>query len=301
MEEIVVEFTAYLASEKMKSNNTIESYKSDILNYLYFLENVKYIKDLKTVKTETILEYLSYLKKLGYSARSESRSLSALKSFYKFLCLENYIESNPVITISAPKLDKKLPVVLSVDEVMSLLNILNDDTPYNARNHAMIEVMYGTGLRVSELVNLKLSELHLTDKMISTVGKGSKERLVPINDYASIVLRNYIINYRPQLLKKGKDPSYVFLNNLGEPLSRQSFFLILKRLAKEAGIEKEISPHTLRHSFATHLLEAGTDLRYIQEMLGHEDISTTQIYTHLSKQKIKDVYSKAHPRGDNHE
>lgn len=301
MEEIVVEFTAYLASEKMKSNNTIESYKSDILNYLYFLENVKYIKDLKTVKTETILEYLSYLKKLGYSARSESRSLSALKSFYKFLCLENYIESNPVITISAPKLDKKLPVVLSVDEVMSLLNILNDDTPYNARNHAMIEVMYGTGLRVSELVNLKLSELHLTDKMISTVGKGSKERLVPINDYASVVLRNYIINYRPQLLKKGKDPSYVFLNNLGEPLSRQSFFLILKRLAKEAGIEKEISPHTLRHSFATHLLEAGTDLRYIQEMLGHEDISTTQIYTHLSKQKIKDVYSKAHPRGDNHE
>ena len=301
MEEIVVEFTAYLASEKMKSNNTIESYKSDILNYLYFLENVKYIKDLKTVKTETILEYLSYLKKLGYSARSESRSLSALKSFYKFLCLENYIESNPVITISAPKLDKKLPVVLSVDEVMSLLNILNDDTPYNARNHAMIEVMYGTGLRVSELVNLKLSELHLTDKMISTIGKGSKERLVPINDYASIVLRNYIINYRPQLLKKGKDPSYVFLNNLGEPLSRQSIFLILKRLAKEAGIEKEISPHTLRHSFATHLLEAGTDLRYIQEMLGHEDISTTQIYTHLSKQKIKDVYSKAHPRGDNHE
>lgn len=301
MEEIVVEFTAYLASEKMKSNNTIESYKSDILNYLYFLENVKYIKDLKTVKTETILEYLSYLKKLGYSARSESRALSALKSFYKFLCLENYIESNPVITISAPKLDKKLPVVLSVDEVMSILNILNDDTPYNARNHAMIEVMYGTGLRVSELVNLKLSELHLTDKMISTVGKGSKERLVPINDYASVVLRNYIINYRPQLLKKGKDPSYVFLNNLGEPLSRQSFFLILKRLAKEAGIEKEISPHTLRHSFATHLLEAGTDLRYIQEMLGHEDISTTQIYTHLSKQKIKDVYSKAHPRGDNHE
>lgn len=301
MEEIVVEFTAYLASEKMKSNNTIESYKSDILNYLYFLENVKYIKDLKTVKTETILEYLSYLKKLGYSVRSESRALSALKSFYKFLCLENYIETNPVITISAPKLDKKLPVVLSVDEVMRLLNILNDDTPYNARNHAMIEVMYGTGLRVSELVNLKLTELHLTDKMISTIGKGSKERLVPINDYASVVLRNYIVNYRPQLLKKGKDPSYVFLNNLGEPLSRQSFFLILKRLAKEAGIEKEISPHTLRHSFATHLLEAGTDLRYIQEMLGHEDISTTQIYTHLSKQKIKDVYSKAHPRGDNHE
>lgn len=165
----------------------------------------------------------------------------------------------------------------------------------------MIEVMYGTGLRVSELVNLKLNELHLTSKMISTTGKGSKERIVPINDYASKILREYIINYRPLLLKKGKDQSYVFLNNLGEPLSRQSFFLILKRLAKEAGIEKEISPHTLRHSFATHLLERGTDLRYIQEMLGHEDISTTQIYTHLSKQKLKDVYSHAHPRGDNNE
>ena len=175
-------------------------------------------------------------------------------------------------------------------------NLLNDDGPFNARNHAMVEVMYACGLRVSELVNLKISELHLTSKMISTTGKGSKERLVPINDYAAKILKNYLIEHRPKLLKKQSSP-YVFLNNLGEPISRQSFFKFIKKLCLDAGIEKEISPHTLRHSFATHLLEAGTDLRLIQEMLGHEDISTTQIYTHLSKQKIKNVYNTSHPRG----
>lgn len=301
MEELVREFCAYLASEKMKSNNTINSYRSDILNYIYYLKNIKNIYQINQATTKDIIEYFDYLKKLGYQARSSSRCLSALKAFYKFLNLENTIDFNPVISISSPKVEKKLPTVLSVEEVTKLLDSLKDDTPYNARNHAMIELMYATGLRVSELVNLKLEQLHLTDKMISTIGKGSKERLVPINDYASKVLRNYLINFRPQLLKKGKDQSFIFLNNLGEPLSRQSFFLILKKMAKEVGIEKEISPHTLRHSFATHLLEAGTDLRFIQEMLGHEDISTTQIYTHLSKQKIKDVYEKAHPRGDNHE
>lgn len=298
MDELVTEYTTYLASEKMKSNNTIQSYSSDVLNYLYYLQNVKGITDIKNVTTEDVKNYLAYLKKMGYSPSSSSRALSTLKSFHKFLVLEHYIKHNPTLSISTPKIDKKLPNVLSVEEVMMLLNSLNDDTPYNARNRAMIEVMYGTGLRVSELVNLKLNELHLTSKMISTTGKGSKERIVPINDYASKVLRDYIVKYRPELVKNGKDNNFIFLNNQGQPLSRQSFFLILKRLAKDAGIEKEISPHTLRHSFATHLLEAGTDLRYIQEMLGHENISTTQIYTHLSKQKIKSVYNSAHPRGD---
>lgn len=298
MDELVTEYTTYLASEKMKSNNTIESYGSDVLNYLYYLQNVKGITNFQNVTTEDVKNYLAYLKKMGYSPSSSSRALSTLKSFHKFLVLEHYIKHNPTLSISTPKIDKKLPSVLSVEEVMILLNSLNDDTPYNARNRAMIEVMYGTGLRVSELVNLKLNELHLTSKMISTTGKGSKERIVPINDYASKVLRDYIVKYRPELVKNGKDNNFIFLNNQGQPLSRQSFFLILKRLAKDAGIEKEISPHTLRHSFATHLLEAGTDLRYIQEMLGHENISTTQIYTHLSKQKIKSVYNSAHPRGD---
>lgn len=163
------------------------------------------------------------------------------------------------------------------------------------RNKAMLELVYATGLRVSELVNLRLIDLHLTNKMISTKGKGNKERIIPINDYALKILRNYLIEARPKLVIPSKDQGYVFLNNHGTSISRQSFFLILKNLAKEVGITKEISPHTLRHSFATHLLEAGTDLRLIQEMLGHEDISTTQIYTHLSNQKLKEIYKGAHP------
>lgn len=296
MNNLITEFCHYMASEKMRSMNTINSYKSDLENYIYFLENKMLIENIKHVKTDDIKKYFAYMKKMGYTATSMSRELSSIRAFHKFLHLEGIVNENVAMAISTPKKDKKLPTVLSIEEVMKILSLLNDDTPYNARNHAMIEVMYACGLRVSELVNLKISELHLTSKMISTTGKGTKERLVPINDYAAKVLKNYIIEHRPKLLKKQSSP-YVFLNNLGEPISRQSFFILIKKLCVEAGIQKEISPHTLRHSFATHLLEAGTDLRLIQEMLGHEDISTTQIYTHLSKQKIKDVYKTSHPRG----
>lgn len=296
MNNLITEFCHYMASEKMRSMNTINSYKSDLENYIYFLENKMLIENINHVKTDDIKKYFAYMKKMGYTATSMSRELSSIRAFHKFLHLEGIVNENVAMAISTPKKDKKLPTVLSIEEVMKILSLLNDDTPYNARNHAMIEVMYACGLRVSELVNLKISELHLTSKMISTTGKGTKERLIPINDYAAKVLKNYIIEHRPKLLKKQSSP-YVFLNNLGEPISRQSFFILIKKLCVEAGIQKEISPHTLRHSFATHLLEAGTDLRLIQEMLGHEDISTTQIYTHLSKQKIKDVYKTSHPRG----
>lgn len=296
MNNLITEFCHYLVSEKGRKMNTLVSYKTDLENYIYFLENKLLIDNIKDVTVDDVKKYFAYMKKMGYSASSMSRELSSIRAFHKFLHLEGIVKENVTIAISTPKKDKKLPTVLSVEEVMKILNLLNDDGPYNARNHAMIEVMYACGLRVSELVNLKLSELHLTSKLISTTGKGSKERIIPINDYASKVLRNYIIEHRPKLEKKLGSP-YVFLNNLGEPISRQSFFKLIKKLCEEAGIEKEISPHTLRHSFATHLLEAGTDLRLIQEMLGHEDISTTQIYTHLSKQKIKDVYNLSHPRG----
>lgn len=296
MNNLITEFCHYLASEKMRSMNTINSYRSDLENYVYFLENKLLIDDIKHVTIDDVKKYFAYMKKMGYTATSMSRELSSIRSFHKFLHLEGIVKENVTTSISTPKKDKKLPTVLSIEEVMKILSLLNDDGPYNARNHAMIEVMYACGLRVSELVNLKISELHLTSKMISTTGKGTKERLIPINDYASKVLKNYIIEHRPKLVKKGGS-NFVFLNNHGEPISRQSFFILIKKLCAEAGIEKEISPHTLRHSFATHLLEAGTDLRLIQEMLGHEDISTTQIYTHLSKQKIKDVYKTSHPRG----
>lgn len=297
MNDLISEYQHYLVSEKMKSENTVHSYVSDLQNYIYYLNEKQGIDDIRDVDTKTIQKYLAYLKKLGYSQTSTSRALSAIKSFHKFLYLEHRTLENPATNLSSPKLDKKLPTVLSVEEVIKLLDSLDDSTPIHHRNKAMIEMVYGTGLRVSELVGLKLQDLHLTNKMISVKGKGNKERIVPINDYANKVLREYIINSRPKLAKPSKDNGYVFLNHLGTPISRQSFFLILKEQCNKAGITKEVSPHTLRHSFATHLLEAGTDLRLIQEMLGHEDISTTQIYTHLSNQKLKEIYKGAHPHG----
>ncbi len=297
MEEIITEYQHYLISEKMKSENTVKSYVSDLQNYIFYLENKLEINDAVDITTDAIKKYLLYLKKLGYSPTSSSRALSAIKSFHKFLFLERRTKVNPASNLSSPKLDKKLPTVLSIDEVLNLLSTLNKDTPINQRNQAMVETMYATGLRVSELVNLKLQNLHLTNKMISVTGKGNKERIVPINDYANKLLREYIIEARPKLIKPSKDEGYLFINHLGDAISRQSFFKIIKEQCKMAGITKDVSPHTLRHSFATHLLEAGTDLRFIQEMLGHEDISTTQIYTHLSNQKLKEIYKGAHPHG----
>lgn len=297
MEEILTEYRHYLVSEKMKSENTVKSYISDLQNYLYYLNVKLNIDDITLITTADIQKYLVYLKKLGYSPTSSSRSLSAIKNFHKFLFVEKRSKNNPAINLSSPKLDKKLPTVLSVDEVLTLLNSLKNDTPLHLRDQAMIETMYATGLRVSELVNLKLQDLHLTNKMICVYGKGEKERFVPINDYASKILREYIIEGRSKLVKPSKDNGYVFVNHLGDRITRQSFFKLIKEQCKLVGITKDVSPHTLRHSFATHLLEAGVDLRLIQEMLGHEDISTTQIYTHLSKQKIKEIYKGAHPHG----
>lgn len=297
MREIIIEYRNYLVSERMLQQNTVDSYVSDIENYLYYLENQLLINDFKDINADSIKNYLAYIKKLGYSTASMSRALSSVKSFHKFLLLENIMNNNPASSISSPKKQKKLPDVLSVQEVMKLLNSLNDSTPINARNQVMVELDYATGLRVSELVNLRLTDLRLTSKMISTKGKGEKERLIPVNDYCLKLLRSYIVNSRPQLLNGKRDPGFVFLNAHGEHYSRQSYFLLIKQLCKNVGITKNISPHTLRHSFATHLLEAGTDLRIIQELLGHESISTTQIYTHISNKTIKTIYNQAHPHG----
>lgn len=296
MEELILEYRNYLVSEKMMVHNTVNAYVSDIENYVYYLMNTLNIEKATDITAEDIKKYLSYIKSLGYLSSSSSRALSSIKSFHKFLVIEEICTSNPASTISAPKKTKKLPVVLSVEEVMALLDSLNNDTPINSRNQVMIELMYAAGLRVSELVDLKLGDLRMTSKMISTRGKGSKDRLIPINDYCLKLLRSYIINDRPKLAKT-VDPGFVFLNAQGGHYSRQSFFLFLKEQCKKVGITKEVSPHTLRHSFATHLLEAGTDLRIIQELLGHESISTTQIYTHINNRTIKSVYDKAHPRG----
>lgn len=297
MDELLVEYRYYLSTEKMVSQNTVISYLNDINNYLKFLQEKCLIDDPKLVSDQHIRDFLLTLKKKKYSSASRSRYLSAIKSFHKFLYKEKYTLSDVSRLIESPKLDKKLPVVLSIDETQKLLDVVKGDSPLDLRNRAMLEVVYGSGIRVSELLSLKLDNLHLTNNLIKIRGKGSKERIVPINDYASKVLRKYIIEGRPKLVLHGKDRGFIFLNNHGNVLSRQGFFKILINLGKSAGIEKEISPHTLRHSFATHLLEAGTDLRYVQELLGHEDISTTQIYTHLSQGRIKEIYQNAHPRG----
>lgn len=297
MEQTLKEYQYYLTSEKMMSANSVSSYMSDATNYVNFLIEKCSITDLNDVTSDDIREFLLYLKKKKMRSSSINRNLCSIKSFHRFLLADKYTTKNVAKEIIAPKMEKKLPVVLSIEEVTALLNKVNeDDSPLAIRNQAMLELIYATGLRVSELCNLKITDLRFTSHQIRVLGKCSKERIIPVNDYALNVLRNYLINSRPNLLGMKRDLGYLFLNSHGEVITRVGFFKILKQLALDAGINKNISPHTLRHSFATHLLEAGVDIRLIQELLGHEDIATTQIYTHLSLNKIKEIYGSAHPR-----
>lgn len=296
MIELATEYRYYLRSERRMEPNTVSSYVSDIEVYLTYLEEDLYIDDVDLIKEDDITRFLLSLKKKKFTPSTISRYLSSIKSFHKFLSKDGLVKKNVALQISSPKLDKKLPTVLTVEEVSKLLDSIEGDKPLDLRNQAMFELIYACGFRVSELVGLKLVNLHLTSKMIQVIGKGSKERLVPVNDYAIKVLRRYLLEGRPLLLKDNKDNGFIFLNNLGQGISRVGFFKLLKDLCKKSGITKDVSPHTLRHSYATHLLENGVDLRYIQELLGHEDISTTQIYTHLSLGKVKEIYKNAHPR-----
>lgn len=296
MNDLLQEYRYYLQSEKMVSKNTVESYGTDIENYLNYLFSREEIEDVKNITPDMILRYLGFLKKYKYSSLSISRALSSIKSFHKFLVSEQMAKTNVALLVDSPKIDKKLPVVLTKDEMNDLIDQVDISTPIGFRTQTMFELDYACGLRVSELLNLKIIDMHMTSKMISIFGKGSKERIIPIHDYALKKVREYIINVRPKLLNGKKDLGYLFLNARGEQMTRQGYFKILKEAAKKAGITKEISPHTIRHSYATHLLEAGVDLRIIQELLGHEDISTTQIYTHISQTKLREVYTSAHPR-----
>jgi len=287
----IEEFKNYLLINKKYSNATIESYGSDLIKYYEFNKN----KTLNDIKSNDIKEYLKHLKKGDLSDKSIARNISTIRTFYKFLLIEKYINHNPTEFIELPKLKKSLPKVLSIEEVLKLLDIeLNDHFSY--RNKAMLELMYATGLRVSELVNLKLHNIDFDMAIVRTFGKGNKERIVPIGDYALDSLKEYIINYRDGMFKKNIN-DYLFLNNHGNKLTRQGFFKIIKKQAETKNIKTEFSPHTLRHSFATHLLDYGADLRTIQELLGHSNLSTTQIYTHISKEKLKKNYENFHPHG----
>ncbi len=290
-EDILNDFCDYLKIDKRYSDLTVESYRAEMKGYLDFFKE-KNIK-VKDIKNSDIKEYLAYIKKGQTSERTLAHNVSVIRTFYKFLLTQKVIERNPTEFLELPKLRKKLPTVLSKEEVEKLLDIDLTDC-YSYRNKAMLELLYSTGLRVSELVNLELSNIDLENCTLKTIGKGNKERIIPISDYALYYVEKYINEYRGSMLKKGVN-NYVFINNHGNVMTRQGFFKIIKKLALEKDIKTPISPHTLRHSFATHLLDYGADLRSIQEMLGHSNLSTTQIYTHVSSEHLKDNYNSSHP------
>jgi integrase/recombinase XerD len=287
-------FLHFLVVEKGLSSNTLEAYSRDLTQYFRFLES-KSVSELSQTQPETLYEYLGTLRTRKLSGRTQARILSALRSFYRFLQEENLRKDNPTFPLQGPKPKRTLPQTLSEMEVETLIQQPKTESSRGLRDAAMLEVLYATGLRVSELISLTLDQLELEAHLIRTMGKGSKERLVPIGKAASRCLREYLEKGRPPLLKKPMAP-WVFLNNRGGRLSRQGFWKILRQYGRQAGILKKISPHTLRHTFATHLLEGGADLRSIQTMLGHADISTTKIYTLVTHEHLREVYRRYHPR-----
>ena len=291
LNELIEEFLRYLLIDRGYSNNTIESYKRDLDRFLEFNKN----KDINNINNDDLKKYIKYLNTENLNEKSIARNISSLKSFYKFLSIQKYINNNPSDALYLPKVKKSLPNILTEEDIFKLLDIKPIDN-FSYRNKAMLELMYATGLRVSELINLKLQDIDLNQDIIRTFGKGSKERVIPIGDYAKEYLEKYIYEYRGSMLKK-ESSEYLFLNNHGKQMTRQGFFKIVKKIAKEKNIHNDLSPHTLRHSFASHLLKYGADLRTIQELLGHSDISTTQIYTHITNEELKNKYKEFHPHG----
>lgn len=288
MNDEIKDYITYLKIERQLSPNTIDSYERDLEDFYKFTG-----KSYKFVTKDDFINYITYLNK-KISPRSINRHIVSIKNYFKFLERNNLIKSNPSLDITGLKTPKKMPRILSEDDINNLLDIpLND--AYSYRNKAMLELMYSSGLRVSELLNLEVNNIDFNMNLVRVYGKGSKERIVPIDDIATTYLYEYINVYRNTLLKN-KESDILFLNSRGDKLSRQGFFKILKEIAKLKGIKKELSPHTIRHSFATHLLNNGADLRSIQTMLGHENIETTQIYTHVSNNYVKENYEAAHPR-----
>lgn len=287
-DNLVEKYIDYLKYERKLSDNTIKSYKDNLNVFKIEMNN----KDFKSIKNADIRLFLQ--KENVKTSKTRAHYITVLNNFYSFLVRENILKINPLETIKQPKIEKKLPDYLTIEEVDKLLDIpLNNAFDY--RNKAMLETLYATGIRVSELINIRVSDIDFNECFIRITGKGSKERIVPFNDECNDYLEKYINEYRNLLLKK-KDSEYVFINSLSGKISRQGFFKILKEICQKQGINKNVSPHLLRHSFATHLLNNGADLRIIQELLGHSDLSTTQIYTEVLNEKLKKDYESSHPR-----
>ena len=292
-------FLNYLTIERGFAANTLESYSRDLFQYLDFLNNQS-ISTFEQITQRHVIAFFSHLKNQGIGVRSRARVLSTLRGFHKFSINEGVVEGNPLSHIETPRILKTLPDTLSVAEVDTLLELLDDGQPLTKRDKAMLELLYATGLRVSELISLRHADLHLTSGYLRTFGKGSKQRIVPVGEVAVEHLVDYMEQVRPILAQhktvKKEDSGYVFLNRSGNGLTRQGFWKMIKRRAIQAGITKKVTPHTLRHSFATHLVENGADLRVVQTLLGHADITTTQIYTHVSREHIKKIHKQFHPR-----
>ncbi len=294
MKYILKDYLYHLKQEKGASENTIDAYLRDLYQYTEFLAKYHHISKPELIEKKHIEGYLKSLNKKN-SAKTIARKLTAIKSFHKFLFMDRIVVDDIAKDFSTPKIGKSLPKVLTVEEVVRILELVENNTPLGLRNKALLELVYGSGLRVSELLNIQTEDIHLTQGYVIVHGKGNKERMVPLSDMALIALRNYIVKGRESLINEERTND-LFLNKTGHKLSRQGFHKLLKKLAKDAGVTSTCSPHTLRHSFATHLLENGMDLRTLQTLLGHEDISTTQIYTHISQKRLKESYHKAHPR-----
>lgn len=294
--QLVKGFKSFLKLERSLSSNSVEAYISDINKLIQFLEYKKLNLAPEQLDPSHFLGFFEWINQFGINSTSQARILSGIKAFYKYLLYEDFIKNDPTTLIDAPKIKRKLPQVLSIDSIEKLIAAIDLSQPEGERNKAIIETLYSAGLRVSELVNLKISDIHTEIGFLKITGKGNKQRLVPIGKIALKQIQNYLIHHRNHLkIKKGEE-DILFLNRRGRRLSRVMIFTIIKELAKKAEIKTQISPHTFRHSFATHLVEGGADLRAVQEMLGHESITTTEIYTHLDREFLRDAIIQFHPR-----
>lgn len=291
MDEVVRSFIDELKSDKKLSKNTLESYARDIKQFLTFLHTNNI--DFKSVKKANVISYVIYLQKEGKAVASISRCLASIRAFYHILVKNRIVSYDPTLDLESPRIEKKTPQILTIDEVEKFLSLPSGSDTKGVRDKAMLELLYATGIRVSELISLNIDDINIDLGCIKC--NGTKERIIPVGKIAIAALENYLKNYR-KILQKGKNDNALFLNFHGERMTRQGFWKIVKYYASIAKIEKEITPHTLRHSFAAHLIENGADLKSVQQMLGHSDISTTQVYAEMIKMRISDVYRKSHPR-----
>ncbi len=292
----IIGFKSYLKLERSLSQNSVEAYLHDVSLLDQYLNFYQLKVSPAEIELKHLQDFIAWINGLGLSARSQARIISGIKGFFKYLLMENLIVNDPSQLLESPKLGRKLPDTLSINDINNLINAIDLSTPEGTRNKAMLETLYSCGLRVSELVNLKLSNLHLEIDFLKVTGKGDKERLVPIGSVATKFIRIYIESVRSHMKIKPGNEDVVFLNRRGAKLTRVMIFTIIRRLAIKINLKKKISPHTFRHSFATHLIEGGADLRAVQEMLGHESITTTEIYTHLDRDFLRQTILDHHPR-----